>query len=187
MRKALFIILTAVVFLSCAYADTGTILFRFKINKFVAENATLFFTDTSRNPINTYTIDFSRGLNSPQVYLAVETNRVNPYALKATFSTMKYSDKQTDPSATPDASFFGYYHARVFDVDTYPIVFNNSNYLDVNLTSGAFIIFDGDNSPNVSTVTTFYYPISFYFPPEYMDDYGIGAFEGSIKVEVAIT
>lgn len=176
--KRFFSILILLMMITCAFAaESGNIQFRYKINKYVAEHVDPGFVDTSMRPISTYEIDLSKHLDYTQVYLAVTTNATSDYALTLKFFPMKNNDPQ-------DASFVGCYKVMVFDTDFVALETNApDSTLLVNDTNGCAITFDGANVQNASKQETFYFPITFDFA-NYIEDYAVGTFTGSILVEV---
>jgi len=170
MKKGLLLVLL-LVFLSqfCVFADTGTIQYKYVLNKHVDENIELSFANLNNNAITTYAVDSKKTLSSPQVQLAVSTNKVNSYKLKLTFSVMTSSDS------------YGFYKARVFDMI-------DAEYMDISFesVSNVSITFTGDTSHDGNTTITAYYPIAFDFT-DYISDYGAGNYSATIKVEVSNT
>ncbi|MCQ2412485.1 MAG: hypothetical protein MJ057_05965 [Sphaerochaetaceae bacterium] len=158
-------------------AESGNIQFRYKLNKYVPEYVEVGFTDTSKKAITTYELDLSKRTDSMQVFLAVNTNKATDYTLNLTFFPMR-SDDPSDPT------FLGRYKAMVFDED-YVVLETSStdNTLLVDDANGVSIAFEGAQVLNASKVNTFYYPISFDFT-NYIEDYAVGTFTGSILVEV---
>ena len=162
---------------SCLLVFGGTIQWRYKIRKFVEENIILGFSDASGTALTTYAINLEKNLNNSQVFLFVTTNKVNPYTLSVSFSTMKHAN---DSSST----FFGFYKARILDVITNEP--GAPDYKDIVFSSvdDVVVSFQGENSDNANNTVSFYYPISFDFS-EYIEDYMAGDYVGTITVEVA--
>lgn len=162
---------------SLAFADSGNIQFRYKINKYVAEHVDLSFTDSSKKQISTYEIDLTKQLDYTQVYLAINTNATNDYSL-----TLKFFPMESDDPSSP--AFVGCYKVMVFDTDFVALETpNQDSTLEVNDISGCTITFDGAKVQDASRLETFYFPITFDFT-DYIDDYPEGTFSGSITVEV---
>lgn len=176
-KKAMVLILLVFFSLTVAFAETGTIQWRYKIRKIVEENIILSFTDNVGNTISSYSLDLDKDLSYGQVHLRVLTNKVNPYTLMLTFSTMTQAG---DSGAT----FFGFYKARVSDILTYSS--GDLSYRDIVFSSAddETVSFSGDVSNSASNTVSFYYPISFDFS-DYIESYSAGTYSGTITVEVA--
>ena len=168
MKKAILAFCIPFLFiLSCLNADTGTISYKYILNKYVEESIALSFVDLNGSEISTYAVDSSKTISSPQVQLSIYTNKVNSYNLKLTFSMMTCSE------------YYGYYDARIYDT-------LNAEYLDTSFSSAGStsITFTGDTSSDGNTFITVYYPIAFDFT-KYLSDYSSGSYSATITVEVA--
>ena len=151
--------------------SSGTISFKYKIYKYVADVVNLGFTNAgTEDSISTYPIDVLKDLSEPQVRLRVETNMIRSYNISLTFSPMHYADGSSPV-------FYWKYKARIGNT---PI-----DVEDVVFTSGDSVtrVFPGDYGNDGKVFICTYYPISFDFS-EYIGTYDTGSFSATIIVEV---
>lgn len=174
VKKALMILVAALLCLAYITADTGTIQWRYKIRKFVEENIVFTFTDNSGDAISSFEINMEKDLSYSQIHLLISTNKVNAYSVKMTFSPM---------AKRGETGTIGLYKARISDIVTYSS--GDSDYRDIEFTSeeNVVITFPGDISNSANNTVSFYYPISFDFS-DYIDSYTVGSYVGTIVVEV---
>ncbi len=167
--------------LSCLFAaDEGHVQWKYKINKFVAESLSSYFTTTTGSAITTLAVDMEKTLSQPQAQLVIVTNKTTENSLDITFGPMKYKVG----SEGYDASFFGCYDVRISDL--FQSTETDPDHVDIPITSaeGATETIPLDYTDDASHVITCYYPIAFYFSEKNLDNYGPGSFEATITVEI---
>ncbi len=172
MKKAIILfVLLSLYALSYVSADTGTISFKYKIYKYVADVVNLGFTNIdNEDSISTYPIDVLKDLSEPQVRLRVDTNMIRSYNISLTFSPMHFAD-----GSSPN--LYWKYKAKIGNTS---IVLD-----DVVFTSGDSVtrVFPGDYGNDGKVFICTYYPISFDFS-DYISTYDTGSFSATIIVEV---